>query len=99
MLKINQLNCGYDGKIVVKDVNLHIKKGQTQCIVGPNGCGKTTILKAIANLLDYEGEILLEGQNIKHIKRKHLAKKIAFMTQSSDLYFPYTVYETVSLGR
>lgn len=99
MLKINQLHCGYDGKIVVKDVNLCIKKGQTLCIVGPNGCGKTTLLKAIANLLDYEGEILLEGQEIKKIKRKHLAKKIAFMTQSSDLYFPYTVYETVSLGR
>ena len=76
MLKINQLNCGYDGKIVVKDVNLHIKKGQTQCIVGPNGCGKTTILKAIANLLDYEGEILLEGQNINTSNESILLKRL-----------------------
>lgn len=99
MLKINNLTCGYDGVDVVKNISLHIKKGQNLAIVGPNGCGKTTLLRAIANLLDYKGDITIEGKDIKKIKRKSLAKKIAFMTQSADIFFPYTVFETVALGR
>lgn len=99
MLKIDNLYCGYDGVDIVKGVSIEIKRGQNISIVGPNGCGKTTLLKALANLLDYKGEIKLEGKEVKKIKRKELAKKIAFMTQSSDIYFPYTVFETVALGR
>ncbi|MEF9921260.1 MAG: ABC transporter ATP-binding protein, partial [Erysipelotrichaceae bacterium] len=44
-------------------------------------------------------EIKLDNEEIKGIKRKNLAKKIAFMTQSAEIYFPYTVFETVALGR
>lgn len=99
MLEINNLYCGYDGIDVVKNVSIKINRGQNISIVGPNGCGKTTMLKAIANLIDYKGNILLDGKEIKNFKRKDLAKKIAFMTQTSQIYFPYTVYETVALGR
>lgn len=99
MLEINNLYCGYDGIDVVKDVSIKVERGQNLSIVGPNGCGKTTMLKAIANLIEYKGNIKLQGEEIRGIKRKNLAKKVAFMTQSSEVYFPYTVYETVALGR
>lgn len=99
MLEINNLYCGYDGIDIIKDVSIKIKPGQNISIVGANGCGKTTMLRALANLLEYKGEIKLSGKEIKDIKRKDLAKKIAFMTQSSEIYFPYTVFETVALGR
>ena len=99
MLKINNLSCGYDEIKVVKNISLDIKKGQNISIIGPNGCGKTTLLKAIANLIEFEGEILIEGTDIRKLKRKELAKKVAFMTQSAEIFFPYTVFETVALGR
>lgn len=99
MLEINNLTCGYDGIDIVKDVSLKIERGQNISIVGPNGCGKTTMLKAIANLIDFKGDITIQGESIKNIKRKSLAKKIALMTQSTEIFFPYTVFETVALGR
>lgn len=99
MLKVRNLYCGYDGKDVIKDFNIDIIRGQNVSIVGPNGCGKSTLLKAMVSLIDYKGNIFLDGKEVKSIKRKELAKKVALMSQNSQIYFPYTVYETVALGR
>lgn len=99
MLKVRNLYCGYDGKDVIKDFNIDITRGQNVSIVGPNGCGKSTLLKAMVSLIDYKGNIFLDGKEVKSIKRKELAKKVALMSQNSQIYFPYTVYETVALGR
>ena len=99
MLKVRNLYCGYDGKDVIKDFNIDITRGQNVSIVGPNGCGKRTLLKAMVSLIDYKGNIFLDGKEVKSIKRKELAKKVALMSQNSQIYFPYTVYETVALGR
>lgn len=99
MLKISNVTCGYDGIDVVKNVSFKVNRGENICIVGPNGCGKSTLLKAIANLINYKGQILLDSKEISKLSRKELATKIAIMTQASHIHFPYTVYETVSLGR
>lgn len=99
MLKVRNLYCGYDGKDVIKDFNIDITRGQNVSIVGPNGCGKSTLLKAMVSLIDYKGNIFLDGKEVKSIKRKELAKNVALMSQNSQIYFPYTVYETVALGR
>lgn len=99
MLEIKNLYCGYNGVDIIKSVNVKVKRGQNISIVGPNGCGKTTLLKSIARLIDYKGSITLDGEEVKGIKRKTLAKKVALMTQSSEVYFPYSVFETVALGR
>lgn len=99
MLEVKNVCCGYDGIDIVKQVSFSINRGENLCIVGPNGCGKSTLLKAISSLIDFHGEIKLDGKNINTLKRKDLATKIALMTQSSNIQFPYTIYETVALGR
>ncbi len=99
MLEVNNVSCGYDGLNVVKNVSFKVNRGENICIVGPNGCGKSTLLKSIANLINYKGNILLDSKEIGGLNRKELATKIALMTQSSHIHFPYTVYETVALGR
>ena len=99
LLEIKNLSCGYDGVQVIHDISFSVNRGENISIIGPNGCGKSTILKALANLIEYTGEIKLDGVDIRDIKRKDLAKKVALMSQTSEVYFSYTVFETVSLGR
>ena len=64
-----------------------------------NGCGKSTLLKSIANIIEYKGNIKIDGEEVNSLSRLELAKKIGLMSQITQMYFPYTVYETVSLGR
>ena len=99
MLELRNVSSGYDQVDVVKKITFEAKRGEILCIVGPNGCGKSTLLKAIGKLIEYKGDIILDSNNIENLNRKDLAKNIALMTQTNDIYFPYTVYETVSLGR
>lgn len=99
MLQVKNLYLKYDKDYVVKNVSFNVEKGNNMLIVGPNGCGKSTLLKSIANLLDYEGNITYEGREIKTFNRKEISKKISLMSQITTIYFPYTVFETVSLGR
>ena len=99
MLEVKNIYCGYSGEDVVKNVSFKVSRGENICIVGPNGCGKSTLLKAIANLLSFKGQILLDGKDTKLLKRKELATKVSLMTQSSNVLFPYSIYETVALGR
>lgn len=99
MLEIKNLYTGYDKKEIIKNINFSVKRGENLCIVGPNGCGKSTLLKSIANILEYKGNIKIDGVEISELNRLELAKKIGLMSQITQLYFPYTVYDTVSLGR
>ena len=99
MLEIKNLYTGYDNKEIIKNINFNVKRGENLCIVGPNGCGKSTLLKSIANILEYKGSIKIDGKEVNTLSRLELAKKIGLMSQMTQMYFPYTVYDTVALGR
>jgi iron complex transport system ATP-binding protein len=99
MLEINNLFCGYHGSDVIHDLGLRANRGEVLCVAGPNGCGKSTLLKAIARIIPCRGNIRLEGRDLSSFSRKNLAKKISLLGQISQIYFPYTVYDTVALGR
>lgn len=99
MLEVKNLYTGYDKKEIIKNINFGIKRGENLCIVGPNGCGKSTLLKSIANIIEYKGNIKIDGKEVNSLSRLELAKKIGLMSQITQMYFPYTVYDTVSLGR
>jgi iron complex transport system ATP-binding protein len=99
MLEIKNLYSGYDGVDVIHDINLKAENGELLCILGPNGCGKSTLLKSIARIIPYRGGVVVDGRDIASFSRKNLAKKIALMGQSAEVYFPYSVYDAVSMGR
>ncbi len=99
MLKIKNLYSGYDDLDIIKDISIDVNKGENLFIIGPNGCGKSTLLKSIANVIDYRGNIKIDDKEVSSFDRKTLAKKVGLMSQISEIHFPYTVYETVSLGR
>jgi len=105
VLEVNGLCAGYgvgaikDCDDVIRNVTFNVDKGECLCVLGPNGCGKSTLLKSIARIINYRGSVLVDGGDISAIPRKQLARKIALLSQNMQVFFPYTVYETVSIGR
>lgn len=99
ILRINNLFCGYDGKIILRDIGFEALKGEIISIIGPNGSGKTTLLRAISNIIKPEkGEIILQGENLARTSHKALAGKIAVVAQAVEPAV-MTVEEYVLLGR
>lgn len=99
MLKVEHISCGYGRDPVVKDVSFHVPEGRRLCILGPNGCGKTTLLKAILGILPASGSVTIDDEPLWEMPARQRARRIALMSQMSSAYFSYTVYETVMLGR
>ena len=99
MLDVKSLSSGYNGIDVIKDISFSAQRGEILAVIGPNGCGKTTLLKTLARLLPYKGAVTLEDREISDLSRKSLAQKVALLAQTAGIYFPYTVYDTAALGR
>ena len=99
MIEVRDLSAGYGAGDVISGISFRAGRGESLCILGPNGCGKSTLLKSIARIIPCQGAVTLEGRDIASFSRKDLAKKIALLGQNTQIYFPYTVRETVSLGR
>ena len=99
MLEVKELFSGYEDIDIIKDVNISINKGENLFIIGPNGCGKSTLLKSMANIIEYRGKIKIDNEEISSLDRITLAKKVGLMSQTSQIHFPYSVYDTVALGR
>ena len=99
-LKIENLTMKYEDRTVLNEINLEFVGGELTAIVGSNGSGKTTLLQGLSGLkqLD-EGQVLLNGKNIKSISRKNLARQIAVLTQREELQLDLTVEELVWRGR
>jgi len=99
MLKLSNVCAGYGAEDILKNINLELPQGKSLAIIGPNGCGKTTLLRAIAGLLPYRGTIEINGKNITTMRPRALAAKVAMLGQISPVYFAYSVYDTVLMGR
>ncbi|MFV0519411.1 MAG: ABC transporter ATP-binding protein [Lachnospirales bacterium] len=99
MIEAKNLMISYDKKKVIHNINFTIDKGENISIIGKNGCGKSTILKALCGILDFEGEILIDGRSVKKYTHKEMGKKISLLSQISTVYFNYSVYDTVMMGR
>ena len=82
MLELRGIAAGYGGTPVLREVSLTVHKGSLTALIGPNGCGKTTLLRAAARQLPLlAGEILLDGRPVSSYGRTEFARKAAFMPQ------------------
>lgn len=99
IIRLENVNFAYDSKTVLNDVNLEIKRGTFMGLVGPNGGGKTTIIKIILGLLKPDsGKVFINDQPIHHFNDW---SRIGFVSQKANAFnkgFPATVFEVVSMG-
>ncbi len=100
-LTLENVCSGYSKELdIIKEISLSIEYGQNIAILGSSGCGKSTLLKTIMGIIEARaGSILLEGVDIKSIGRFEFAKKISMLSQLSNSYFSFSIFDTVMLGR
>lgn len=94
------LTLGYDQRVVSTDLDLEVPQGQFTVIVGPNACGKSTLLKALARVhRPSAGSILLDGQEIRSLPTKEVARRVGLLAQSPTAPEGITVADLVARGR
>jgi len=100
MLKINNLTMGYEGKRILDNISFEVEKNKVTTLIGPNGCGKSTILKALSRAKKPEsGEILLESEDIYKVNEKTIAKIMSILPQSPKVPDDFSARDLVGYGR
>jgi iron complex transport system ATP-binding protein len=99
-LQVRQLDLAYKETKVVKNFNLKLQAGTMHGLIGPNGSGKTTVLRALAGLLSpRHGEIRIDDENLRQISKQRRARMMGWVPQRESLAWSLTVEELVALGR
>ncbi|MEK4699373.1 ABC transporter ATP-binding protein [Solibacillus sp. FSL R7-0668] len=99
-LQAQNLQAGYEQKMILNDVQLSIPQNKMSIIIGANGCGKSTLLKTMARLIKpTNGEVVLDGKSIHQMPPKQLAKTLGLLPQSPVVPEGITVADLVGRGR
>ena len=99
MIEVNALSFSYSGRDILKNISFSAKKGEFLSVLGANGVGKSTLFKCMINVLPgYTGEIKVDGKDIRSMKVRELAQRIAYIPQMSASSFNYSVEDIVLMG-
>lgn len=99
-LATQKLAYGYPGRRIGDDVTFELNAGEVLCLLGPNGSGKTTLFRTLLGLLPVQGgEVMLDGQDLRTLRRDQIARLVSYVPQAHGAFFPYTVREVVLMGR
>jgi branched-chain amino acid transport system ATP-binding protein len=100
LLQLDQLDAGYNGAPVVRDLDLHVDKGEVVALLGPNGAGKTTTLSTIAGLIpSIGGTVSYDGADLAGVPTHKLARRgVSLVPEGRSLFFGMTVREHLQLA-
>lgn len=91
--------CYHNSSQIFENINFEVKSGEILCLLGPNGCGKTTLLNCLVDLLKPNcGEVLINGKNTKNLNGKKIAQKLGYVPQIITATFDYSVLDYVVCG-
>ena len=98
---ITNVDFGYsEDHIVLHDINLEIHEPGLYCIIGPNGVGKSTMVKCVSKIVTpLKGQVLLDGEDVAQMHHKDVAKKVGFVPAFSQDAFSMSVVDTIMIGR
>ena len=99
-IELKHITFGYGKGTLFHDLSAQVKEGEFCAVVGPNGSGKTTLLKCVAGLLTPDdGNVFVNGRNVREFGTRELATQVAYVPQRQDLIFDLPVYDMVMMGR
>ncbi len=97
---LDKVACAYEQRSVLSGISFEVNAGEIVALIGPNGVGKTTLLRTMARLMHpVTGKIYLLGQDLWRPSQREIARKLAYASQSGDDAWDATVEQTVALGR
>lgn len=98
-IRFENVSFCYKDEVVLKNINLEIRKGETVALVGPSGAGKTTLVNLLARFYDpHQGRILIDGRDLREIDLSSLRGLLGIVTQDTIL-FNDTIYNNISYGK
>jgi len=100
MIELEHIQVSYGKREILRDINTTIATGCITAVMGPNGCGKTTLLRCIGGLFEpTAGSVAIDGKKVKDYSARALAQKVAFVRQQAQTDFEFSAFETVLMGR
>ena len=98
-LEVRELHAFYGKSHILQGVNLHVKEGEIVALLGRNGAGRSTTVKAIMGMVDNRGEVLWRGKNILGMKAYEIAHLgLGYVPESRDIFPKLTVHQNLMLG-
>ncbi len=100
LLTAEGLTCGYGEDPVIREITFDLHTGDFVGVIGPNGCGKSTLIRALSGILKPEaGRVILHGRDIRTLARRQIARQVAVIPQDTALLFDFSVLDMVLMGR
>lgn len=100
LLEVQDVSFKYPGVLILDKIRFSMSSGEVFCLLGPNGCGKTTLLDCILGWLKpCGGRVLLNGSSLENMSAQQIARHLAYVPQIHQKTFPYLVQDIVLMGR